>query len=528
MKRNALTCLLLTLCLLFTACGTAQTEQTAAPQTTLLSAESFSDRDYESGYDDTESAFITLSGDTASCSSDAVEVSAGTVTICDEGTYVLSGTLNGMLIVNAEKGDKLQLVLNGVDIKSESSAAIYILQADKVFITLPADTQNTLSNGGVFTAIDDNNIDAVIFSKEDLTLNGTGSLTVDAPAGHGIVSKDDLVITGGCYDITAEKHGIAGKDSVSIAAGEFKITCGKDGIHAENKDDTALGTMLLTGGSFTIAAGDDGLHAANLLEIDGGSILITESYEGIEGLAILITGGEISVVASDDGLNAAGGNDASGFGNGGRDFFADSECSITISGGTIFVNASGDGIDSNGTLCVSGGSTYVSGPTDGGNGALDYNTQAEISGGIFIAAGSSQMAMNFTSATQGAALVNVGKQSAGSAVTLTGANGETLLTFSPEKEYESVLLSCPALLQGESYSLTAGSHTSQLTFDDLLVGSGAMGGMPGGQGGRPGGGMPGGPGGETPAIPDGTGGEMPTIPDGSDSGGEGGRPGGRP
>jgi len=146
-------------------------------------------------YDEEASAKITLSGDSASSDSDAVQISDSTVTITDEGTYILSGTLhNGMIVVNAEDTDKVRLVLNGADITNSTSAAIYILEADKVFITTASGTENTLGNGGEYVAIDDNNIDAVVFSKSDLTLNGAGTLAINASAGHGVVSKDDLVL----------------------------------------------------------------------------------------------------------------------------------------------------------------------------------------------------------------------------------------------------------------------------------------------------------------------------------------------
>ena len=178
---------------------------------------------------------ITLSGGSASSDSDAVQISGSTVTITDEGTYILSGTLNdGMIVVSAEDTDKIQLVLDNVEITSSDSAAIYVLEADKVFITTASGSENSLANGGEYVAIDDNNIDAVIFSKSDLTLNGAGTLTINAAAGHGVVSKDDLVLTSGAYTITAASQGLSGKDSVRIANGTYTITSGKDGIHAEN------------------------------------------------------------------------------------------------------------------------------------------------------------------------------------------------------------------------------------------------------------------------------------------------------
>ena len=145
---------------------------------------------------------IQLNGDSVSSSSNSVKISGTTVTITEAATYILSGTLNdGMIIVDAADNAKLQLVLNGVNINSETSAPLYILEGNEVCVTLAEDTENTLTNGGTFTPIDDNNIDAAIFSKQDLTLNGSGSLTVASPAGHGIVSKDDLVITGGTYTV---------------------------------------------------------------------------------------------------------------------------------------------------------------------------------------------------------------------------------------------------------------------------------------------------------------------------------------
>ncbi|MBE5878265.1 MAG: carbohydrate-binding domain-containing protein, partial [Lachnospiraceae bacterium] len=160
----------------------------------------FSDRDYKTEYDESKSAVITLTGDSAACSSNAVEIDGSTVTIKDEGTYIVSGSLeDGMLIVDADDSDKLQIVLDNASIHSETSAPIYVLEADKVFLTLAEGSSNVISNGGSFVAIDDNNIDGVLYSKQDLTLNGQGSLTITSPAGHGIVCKDDLVFTSGSY-----------------------------------------------------------------------------------------------------------------------------------------------------------------------------------------------------------------------------------------------------------------------------------------------------------------------------------------
>lgn len=252
--------------------GTASSEHmTDSTTSTIHTANLFSDRDLAGTYDKSAAIAIQLDGDSASCASDSVIIDGSTVTIAAEGVYLLSGSLtDGQIIVNAGEADKVQLVLAGADITSSTSAAIYALEADKVFVTLAEETENTLANGGEYAAVDDNNIDAVIFAKTDLTLNGSGSLTINAQAGHGVVSKDDLVITGGSYTITAASHGLSGKDSVSIADGTFAITSDKDGIHAENADDLSLGTIYIADGSYTIDAQGDAISAQGPLQIDGG------------------------------------------------------------------------------------------------------------------------------------------------------------------------------------------------------------------------------------------------------------------
>ena len=180
--------------------------------TEIDTSEMFSERDKEVGYEESESTVILLADNGFSCESDAVSITENTVTIKDEGTYILSGSLsNGMVIVEAEDTDKIQLVLNGVSISNAQSAALYIRSADKVFVTTASGTENILENNGTYTAIDENNIDAAVFSKSDLTFNGEGTLTITTQEGHGIVSKDDLVLTSGTYVITSEVMGFQGK-----------------------------------------------------------------------------------------------------------------------------------------------------------------------------------------------------------------------------------------------------------------------------------------------------------------------------
>ena len=269
----------------------ASSQETAVtPASTMDTSSLFSDRDLEGTYDESQAIAIQLNGDSAACGSDGVTIEGSQIIIGTEGVYLLSGTLtDGQIVVNAGETDKVQLVLAGADIASSTSAAIYALEADKVFITLAEGTENTLTNGGEYVAIDDNNIDAVIFAKTDLTLNGSGSLTINAQAGHGVVSKDDLVITGGSYSITAASHGLSGKDSIAIANGTFAITSGKDGIHAENADDLSLGTLYIADGSYTIQAQGDAVSAQGALQIDGGTF---DLYTGEGSASVEMTGGD--------------------------------------------------------------------------------------------------------------------------------------------------------------------------------------------------------------------------------------------
>ena len=505
--------------------------------TYLDAADMFTKRDKQSDYTSEDATEITLSDSKSTCNSPAVRISDNQITITRTGTYVLSGSLtNGQIVVDAS-GEKVQIVLKDASINCDTSAAIYVKSADKVFVTLAENTSNTLTNTKDFVAIDDNNIDAVIFSKSDLSLNGSGTLTIHAAYGHGIVSKDDLVITSGTYDITAARHALSGKDSVRIADGVFTLNAKKDGIHSENTDNDEKGfiyiadgtfsitcdsdgmdaeeTLQVDGGTITIAAGDDGLHADGDLVLNDGTITITKSYEGLEGKTVTITGGSYAVTSSDDGVNAAGDGTAgdssdsassdsskeqkmpsgtppkqpqnssdstempqppqngapNGNGNPGPGGIKDATDynRIQISGGMLTVNADGDGLDSNGDLTVTGGEIYIDGPVQGGNGALDCSGTATISDGTVIAVGSSGMAENFSSSsTQGSMLVTVSASMISGEITLQDSNGNSLLSYTPAKSYNSVVISCPKLTSGETYTLLAGDTTTTVTLDSIV------------------------------------------------------------
>ena len=520
----------------------------------------FTKRDLSGTYEEGEAVKITLSGKTVICDSSNVQIEDGVVTIKAAGVYVLSGTLTDeTIVVDAGDDDKVQLVLDGVSITAADYAAIYAKNADKVFVTLAEGTENSLTVSGDYVQTDDNNVDAVIFAKCDLTLNGNGSLTVKDTTGHGIVSKDDLVVTGGTYMIDSQDHCLNGKDSVRIADGTFTLTCDEDGIHAGN-DDQQDGYIYIEGGDIDISVGDDAMHAEGLLIITDGDIDISKSYEGIEGYKILVTGGDIDVAASDDGFNAAGGSsgnsgdnkggssdgtgdDKGGFGGGpggdmdgntpparpdsnrqssgtdgdstdtntplarpddngqssgtpggpgmgGVGMDADYDAYILITGGTININADGDGIDSNGYLGIAGGNVYVLGPSNNGNGALDYGIYAAITGGEMVAVGGSGMAQGFgDESTQCSALVNFDEWiDSGETITLTDSNGNKLLAYKADKKFDSVLISASDMKQGETYTLAAGDQTSTFAMENVTYSEG-YGSMQGPGGGSDNGGM---------------------------------------
>ncbi len=493
----------------------------------------FTARDLEVGYEDSEATHITFQGDRIDIEGAGAAVTDHLLTITGEGTYVMTGSLTeGQIIVDAGDQDKVHLIFNGITVHCSDNAPVYIKNADKVFITLAKDTGNTLTDGADYILKDEVNVDGVIFSRADLTLNGEGTLTVTGHYKHGIVSKDDLVITGGVYEITAVKDALNGKDCVKIKEGSFTLASSSgNGIQSKNDEDSTKGYVYISGGNFAI----------------------TKCQEGIEGTVILITGGTISITAEDDGLNAASagsstadtqsfetipdrtampdrdampdrnmmpdgeaasegaaildpamtpdnaaapaGTDQGGFdrrGFGGGMFENDPNCIIVISGGMISIDAKGDGIDSNGSLAILGGSITVSGPTNSGNGALDYAGTAEISGGTVVIAGSAGMAQGFSeTSAQYSILYNLSTVcAAGSKITLTDQQGNLLLSYTPNKQYQSVVVSSPEMEKDAVYTLTCADQMADITISAIVSGNGqqgtGFGGMGGGRGAFPG------------------------------------------
>lgn len=249
-------------------------DTTAGTESLLDTSDMFTKRDLDASYDESECTAITLDDENSSCDSDAVTIDGQTVTITGEGTYLISGSLsNGSIVVDVEDSEKVQLVFDNISITNESGAAVYVREADKVFLTLAEGSENIIVSNGTTTE-DDSNIDGAIFAKGDLTINGTGTLNVTSAA-HGIVCKDDLVVTGGTYCITAEKQGFSGKDSVRIADGTFEIISGGDAIHSENEEDENKGFVYMADGTFTLNATGDGISASYVVQLDDGTYEIT-------------------------------------------------------------------------------------------------------------------------------------------------------------------------------------------------------------------------------------------------------------
>ncbi len=311
----------------------------------------YTDRDLEQSANLTNAVYETLQNDTD-------------ITITEEGVYVISGTAtNASIIVEANDTAKVQIVLDGASITNTDSPAIYVKSADKVFITTTS-SDNTLTVNGTFTADGETNLDAVIYSKDDLVLNGTGTLTISSTA-NGISCKDDLKVTGGTYNITSTEDAIEVNDSISICAGNFTIKTSKDGLHCEYEEDTTVGSILITGGTFDITAGDDGIQAVTVLQIDDGTFNISAA-EGLEATEVIINGGTISISASDDGINAA--SKSSGM-----------SVYVEINDGDItIVMGSGDtdAVDANGSIYVNGGNISIT-----GNSSFDYDVSGELNGG---------------------------------------------------------------------------------------------------------------------------------------------------
>ena len=298
----------------------------------------FTTNDQNGNWDTSGATVITLTGDGATISGNGAYTVNGNVVITNAGYYVVSGTLtDGYISVDAYNSSKVFIMLDGVEINCSDDACIRVDQAEKVFLTLAEGSQNILISGSSYSteALNDGT-DGAIFAHDDLTINGSGRLTVTAQYRHGIAANDDLVITGGTIAVTAEADAIHANDSLRIKETSITVDAGDDGLVTSNEEENGYfyiesgmlditaaddaihttGDITIAGGSITIDAGDDGIHSDSNVYISDGSILIEDCYEGIEALNIDVSGGDITIYPHDDGFNANGGS-GDMFGGGG-------------------------------------------------------------------------------------------------------------------------------------------------------------------------------------------------------------------
>lgn len=525
------------------------------------------DKDTTAEYNDSEAVHISLNGTSIEGDGQGYSIDGSSLTINNAGIYVLEGTLeNGSIIVNVPDTDDVRLIFNGASINSTTTAPINIVQADKVIVTLVDGTDNSITDSRASTDSDNSEEDipdAAIYSKEDLSFNGNGSLTVKAEYKDGIVGKDDVIIAGGNFTITASNNGLKGKDSVNVTAGTLNITSGNDGIKTTNSEEASKGYIHITGGTFNIisdgdgiqgqntilvedgtinitagggsknaaahtddrggfkdfnnttsstasdssedststkgiktvtdlllnggtitvdsaddtvhsndnviidgstlllTAGDDGIHGDSTATISSGTITIKTSYEGIESAAIVVKDGIVNVISTDDGFNATSGTSTGGMG--GMDQSDGS--TLNISGGQIYVNAAGDGLDSNGDIIMSGGTVVVNGPENSGNGALDYAGSFEITGGQLIAAGASGMAQSVSNASNvGAVSITMdSSQTANTQFNLTDEQGNVIISTTPAKTWQTIVIASSDIKTGETYKYSTGGSLSGAT-----------------------------------------------------------------
>lgn len=488
--------------------------------------------------DTADAAEITLSGSSASSSSDGVEIDGSTVTITAAGTYRISGTLtDGQIVVNAPDAT-VTLILDGVDITSSATAAIAATEAGELVVQLADGSTNKLADTSSYA--EDADVNAALFSAGDLTITGGGSLTVTGNGNDGIASKDGTLIQSGTVTVQAEDDGIRGKDYVVINGGTITVTAGGDGVKADNAEDADSGYVAVAGGTIeieatgdgvdaatdivttggtitvtaggghtvqpsddtsakglksgvitvleggtatvdasddavhsngaihfagakvSVASGDDGVHAEGQQIVDGGSLEVTAAVEGLEAADFVLNDGTVQVTSSDDGINGAGGTGESqgGFGPGGGNDVGD--FSVTVNGGTLVINSEGDGLDSNGTATITGGTVVVNGPQGNGNGALDVNGSFTISGGVLLAAGSAGMvvapgtdsAQGWLSATLDSAVA------AGTTVQIADGDGNVVATYVTSKSVQNIVYSSSAVTSGEQYTIHTGGTVS--------------------------------------------------------------------
>lgn len=436
------------------AVGTTVTEASSALQ---IDSTYFTDRDSKIDYEESTASKIVLSSTTAKITGDGAKLEDKTVKITKEGTYILSGSSDGLnVVVEAADTEKVWLVFDNLSMKGVS-APIQVLTADKVFITLAKGSTNTIED---IEVAESEELNAAIYSKSDLTINGSGKLIVNGKYEHGIKSSDDLKMLGGSFVITAANDGLNANDALNI----------KDSV-------------------IEISAKGDGIHSDKNVYIDGKSLNIKESEEGIEGKVVDIVSGDIDIKSSDDGINAT---DSSlktdnlpadvqekiknrperpegeavpegemqrpeGMPRGGG-FENQEGTEIIIRGGDLYIDASGDGIDSNGNLTVSGGKVVIEGSGGRGDGAIDYNGTGLVTGGEVLALGGSDMLQSFSSESAQSHIVVTAKESiaVGAKITIKDEAGKVLYEHINKKAFSALVYSSKDLVKSKNYTVQIG------------------------------------------------------------------------
>ena len=469
-------------------------------------------------WDASSETAIDLSNPTAT---DGVTVEDGTLTITKAGTYKLSGEYQGQIKVETADSDAVRLVLDNANITNSSGAALNVVNADEVILYSASGTTNTISDGADYTATGENDPDAVVYSKADLTIAGEGTLKVNGNHEDGIHTSDGLVIASGTLEVNAANTGIKGKDYVDILGGTINVTAQQDGIKSTNDTDEGKGWTRLSNGTVTVNAGDDGFKASRVVEISGGSLTVEQSDEGIEAQYINISGGDVNVTSADDGMNASlktsdsestdssantsdtanqqqnnqqqgslpGGQQngtsnqqqqgmgqppQGGMPGGGGGTFEVIDAAINVSGGHVTVNAEGDGIDSNGVTTLSGGTLIVNGPSQGGNAALDTNGDLLLNGATVLSGSTADMfEAPSTNSTSGyLKLTNSSGFEQGSTVQVADSSGKVVANYKVTKSnVQLVLVSSSSIVKGQSY--TAYTTTSAVDSNATSLASGA-------------------------------------------------------
>ncbi len=421
------------------------------------SSEQFTANDLNADWSTDSATTITLNGTTGKVVGNGAYIYNGNLYIVYAGSYVITGELtDGSIIVDADGDDDIYILLNGVSLNCEDSAAFLVENADNVYLTLAEGTENTMTSGDTYSeSAEEDGINGTLFSRDDLTINGSGSLTVTGSYYHGIAAKDDLVITGGTITVTASEDGIHANDSVRIANADITIDAGDDGVTVSNDD------------------------ASDYFYMESGTLTVNSCYEGVEAAAIYVNGGTITVYPTDDGFNST-----SNSGDG-----------IVINDGIITViNENGsdaDGFDSNSSITINGGTVTINVPSNGSC-ALDYGSENNgtltINGGTVFAAGSSMMLEEVSEeSAQGFIVYTDSSFEAGSTLTLTDAEGNALISSDLQVGCSAVIISAAGMESGSSYTLTDGTTSAAVTAGENAASSGMGGGNMGG-GGQMGGG----------------------------------------